>query len=114
MHSGYMTKRTCKLGVGAVLGWLGSMTAIFSANAAIELAAPFPVHAGSKPIDVTAGHAAPWLMDFDGDGLTDLLVGQFDDCKLRIYRNTGSKSETKFDVFGWFRAGTSEVKLPGG
>lgn len=100
--------------MGAVLGWLGAFAGVVSTNAAIELAAPFPVMAAGKPIDVTAGHAAPWVMDFDGDGLKDLVVGQFDDCKLRIYRNVGTKTESKYGLFGWFRAGATEVKLPGG
>lgn len=103
-----------KVGLGAILGWLGAATNIITASAAIELTAPFPVQADGKPVDVTSGHAAPCVMDFDGDGLPDLLVGQFDDCKLRIYRNSGTKSEHKFSVYGWFRAGKSEVKLTGG
>ena len=109
-----MKKDLFKLGADVLLGWIGMMASIATTSAAVELAAPFPVQAGGKPIDVTSGHAAPWVMDFDGDGLTDLVVGQFDDCKLRIYRNKGTKSEAKYDAFGWFRAGTSEVKLPGG
>jgi hypothetical protein len=42
-----------------------------------ELEAPVRLESGGKPIDVAGGHAAPSVADIDGDGTTDLLVGQF-------------------------------------
>ena len=53
--------------------------------------------AGAAPIDVDVGHAAPFVGDFDGDGRPDLLVGQFGDGKLRIYRNAGDAKAPRFD-----------------
>lgn len=44
-----------------------------------ELAAPVRIEAAGKPIDTDTGHAAPFVGDFDGDGVRDLLVGQFGD-----------------------------------
>ena len=35
------------------------------------------LEAGGTPIDVSVGHAAPYVLDFDGDGVRDLLVGEF-------------------------------------
>jgi hypothetical protein len=81
---------------------------------ASELLPPFRVEAKDGPIDVNVGHAAPWVTDFDGDGISDLLVGQFGEGKLRIYRNKGTKSEPKFDSFAWFQAGGSDGKVPSG
>ena len=75
---------------------------------------PFKVEAGGKPIDVDIGHAAPLMVDFDGDGIKDLLVGQFGEGKLRIYRNVGTKTEPKFDNFAWFKAGFADGKVPSG
>lgn len=69
-----------------------------------QLAQPFRVEAGGAPIDVEIGHAHPFVCDFDGDGTRDLLVGQFGQGRLRIYRNIGSNSEPKFDKFAWFEA----------
>ena len=40
---------------------------------------PVRLEAAGKPIDTEIGHAAPFVCDFDGDGLKDLLVGQFGD-----------------------------------
>ena len=46
-------------------------------GAAGEFAPPVRVEAAGKPIDTEVGHAAPFVGDFDGDGVDDLLVGQF-------------------------------------
>jgi FG-GAP repeat len=42
-----------------------------------ELEAPVRLESLGKPIDVLGGHAAPAVADVDGDGIRDLLVGQF-------------------------------------
>ncbi len=42
-----------------------------------ELDAPVRLESSGQPIDVKGGHAAPALADLDGDGVQDLLVGQF-------------------------------------
>src|SRR5438034_4865653 len=71
-----------------------------------ELEAPVPIMAEGQPIDVQReGHAAPFVGDFDGDGVLDLLVGQYHEGRLRIYRNIGTNSNPKFDTYTWFKAG---------
>ena len=67
-----------------------------------ELEAPFRVQAGGSWIDVEIGHAAPLWCDWNGDGLGDLLVGQFGEGKLRIYENVGQKGAPAFGNFGLF------------
>lgn len=57
---------------------------------------PFRVQAGGEFIDVEIGHAAPLLVDWDGDSKRDLLVGQFGQGKLRIYTNTGTDTAPTF------------------
>ncbi len=75
---------------------------------------PFRVEADGKPIDVTTGHAAPLWRDMDGDGLADLLVGQFGEGKLRIYRNSGTKTAPRFQGFTFAQAGGVDVTVPTG
>jgi hypothetical protein len=100
--------------------WAGQVLAslmawsVGAASSSSELQAPLRVLADGKPIDVDVGHAAPLVTDFDGDGRVDLLVGQFGEGKLRIYRNSGSNHAPKFDRFAWFKAGMSDGKVPSG
>jgi len=79
-----------------------------------ELLPPVRVEANGKPIDMELGNAAPFITDFDGDGVFDLMLGQRGECKLRIYRNLGSNKEPKFGVSAFFKAGGVDASLPGG
>lgn len=72
------------------------------------------VEAAGAPIDVDLGHAAPLFRDFDGDGLEDLLVGQFGDGLLRVYRNVGRRGAPAFDRFEWFQTQSGPGSIPAG
>jgi hypothetical protein len=95
----------------ATLCWaLGFLAApVFAAPPALPLAsdqeAPVQVQAGGKPIDVErSGTSALDVGDFDGDGVRDLLVGQYFEGRLRIYRNVGTNADPRFDSYTWFEA----------
>jgi hypothetical protein len=79
-----------------------------------ELAPPVRLMANGKPINVEIGHAAPFYGDFDGTGKPTLLVGQFSEGKLRIYPNTGTAKEPKFDKLTWFMDGKPKGTVPTG
>jgi hypothetical protein len=90
--------RTCTLALAAALCSL--------AASAAELLPPVPILAGGAPLDVEqVGHAAPFVADFDRDGVRDLLVGEFYKGRLRIYRNLGTNREPRFDRFTLFQNG---------
>jgi hypothetical protein len=90
--------------------------------------------AGDDFIDVTVGHAAPFMKDMNGDGLMDLLVGEFGDedfpvsrlpdsmqdskpgqysqGKLRVYLNQGTASVPKYEAFAYLQAGGEDASVP--
>jgi hypothetical protein len=79
-----------------------------------ELAPPVRLMAAGKPIDTNIGHAAPFVGDFDGDGVRDLLVGQFGEGILWIYRNEGTNSSPKLAAGAKFKDGHKDGRVPTG
>jgi hypothetical protein len=79
-----------------------------------DLMKPFRVEAGGHPVDVDTGHAAPLFVDLDSDGKQDLLVGQFDGGKLRIYENQGERGAPRFQRHAWFEANKEIASVPTG
>lgn len=82
--------------------------------AVADLAPAVKIEAAGEPIDVEVGHAAPFYADIDGDGLKDLLVGQFGGGELRIYKNIGARDEPQFDNYSIFEADGKEASVPYG
>ncbi len=79
-----------------------------------ELLPPVRLTAAGKPIDTDVGHAAPFVGDFDGDKVNDLLVGQFGEGLLWIYRNEGTNAEPKLAAGVKFQEGRKEGRVPTG
>ncbi len=79
-----------------------------------ELAPPVRLEAAGKPIDTEVGHAAPFVADWDGDGVRDLLVGQFGDGILWVYRNAGTDDRPKLARGVKFKGGKEDGRVPTG
>src|SRR5216117_2581987 len=79
-----------------------------------ELAPLVRLFAAGKPIDTAVGHAAPFVGDFDGDGVRDLLVGQFGSGILWIYRNEGTHAAPKLAAGVKFKDGSKDGCVPAG
>ena len=85
-----------------------------SAGLAPELSPPVRIEAAGKPIDTDIGHAAPFVGDFDGDGIPDLLVGQFGEGKLFIFHNTAVTGPMKLSAGRVFKDGAETGRVPTG
>jgi hypothetical protein len=82
---------------------------------ASDLERPVQITADGQPIDIQHdGHSAPFVGDFDGDGVNDLLVGEFEDGRLRIFRNLGTNAQPRFENYEWFKAGAELGRVPSG
>ncbi len=91
------------------------LSALVIAGAAVagaaEFAAPVRLDGGGEAVRVESpGYAAPWWADVDGDGKKDLLVGQFNNGKIRVYRNLG---ENKLAAGQWLKAEGQVAEVPG-
>ena len=78
---------------------------------AADFEPPVRLKAGGTAIRVEApGYAAPCWADIDGDGRKDLLVGQFHQGKIRVYKNLG---DGKLAAGEWLMADGSPAEVPG-
>ena len=94
---------------------LGGLMGLLGAGADNGLAEPVALEAAGRAIDMEhEGHAHPCVADLDDDGRKDLLVGEFYDGRLRIYRNLGTNAEPEFDGYEWFKAGANLGRIPSG
>ena len=72
---------------------------------------PVRLKAGGVPIRVEApGYAAPCLADLGGNGKLDLLVGQFRQGKIQVFKGRG---EGKFAKGTWLKADGKAAEVPG-
>jgi hypothetical protein len=57
------------------------------------------------------GHSSPWVADIDGDGINDLLVGDFSGL-FRFYRNEGTNEQPRYAKAVNLQAGGVDAKVP--
>ena len=78
---------------------------------AADFEAPVRLKAGGAAVRVESpGYAAPCWADIDGDGKKDLLVGQFNQGKIRVFKNLGAE---KFAAGDWLQAEGKVAEVPG-
>lgn len=57
------------------------------------------------------GHCGPWVHDVDGDGVRDLVVGDFSGL-FRLYRNEGTDQKPRYARAVNLKAGGEDAKVP--
>lgn len=78
-----------------------------------QLLAPVQILAADNPIDVKrTGHSAPCFADFDGDGLRDLIVGEYYEGRVRVFKNHGTQAQPLFQDFEWIVTEAGNAKVP--
>ncbi|MFO0887738.1 MAG: VCBS repeat-containing protein [Isosphaeraceae bacterium] len=78
---------------------------------AAEFERPARLTAGGAAVRVESpGYAAPCWADVDGDGRKDLVVGQFHQGKMRVFRNLG---DGKLAEGAWLQAEGKVAEVPG-
>ena len=76
-----------------------------------EFDKPIRLKGGDIAVSVESpGYAAPCWADIDGDGKKDLLVGQFNKGKIRVFKNLG---DMKLASGAWLMAEGSVAEVPG-
>lgn len=74
--------------------------------------APSAIQANGVPINVGyGGNASPFMVDWNGDGKQDLLLGQYDLGKIRFYANIGENYDPVFGDFVYLQADGADVSL---
>ncbi len=84
------------------------IAAAVSQAALPQFAAPFKVQAGGGDLTVEL-IADPFMVDWNGDGLNDLIVGQFTGGKIRFYPNTGTNQEPAFSGYTYLQADGADI-----
>lgn len=74
---------------------------------------PVRLKSANKFIDAAdvGGHASPWLVDVDGDGKRDMVVGDFSG-KFRLFLNTGTNGKPVYRDGGFLKAGGVDAEVP--
>jgi hypothetical protein len=84
-------------------------SAAFCGAADFEL--PVRLKAGDAAIRVESpGYAAPCWADIHADGQKQLLVGQFNQGKIRVFKHLGAE---KFAPGNWLQAEGTVAEVPG-
>jgi hypothetical protein len=77
-----------------------------------EFDTPVAIEANGAPINVgLGGNASPFVVDWNGDGKQDLLLGQYNGGKVRFYENIGENFAPVFGDSAFLQADGSDITL---
>jgi len=77
-----------------------------------QFASPVAIEAGGVPINVGyGGNASPFMVDWNGDGRQDLLLGQYNLGKVRFYANVGTNFNPTFSDYVFLQADGGDISV---
>ena len=76
-----------------------------------SFSSPFFVQANGTDLIVSASIPDPCVVDWDGDGLKDLVIGQFSTGKIRFYPNSGTNENPVFTTYTFIQAGGIDITM---
>jgi hypothetical protein len=59
-------------------------------------------------------YAAPSIVDWDGDGINDMILGQFTSGYIRFYKNVGTNDSPLFTSFSYLQADGINITMGSG
>jgi hypothetical protein len=96
----------------AALAAAGTFPAAASADFLLLLGAEERVEANGADI-VVSGYSVPSFEDWDGDGLSDIIVGEGSGisplARVRVYPNVGIESDPSFEEFFYVQSAGSDL-----
>lgn len=67
-----------------------------------------------EPMKTEYGHNSPCVVDWNGDGKKDLLVGEFHSQKLKYYENIGENANPIFGEGEYMQADGVDIEVKAG
>lgn len=81
---------------------------LFTTLAYAQFDAPFIIQANGVNL-VADVICDPVFTDWNGDGLNDLVIGQFTQGKIRFYPNSGTNQNPVFTSFSYLQADGADI-----
>ena len=76
-----------------------------------DFASPFFVQANGVDLVVSSSIPDPCVVDWDGDGVKDLVIGHFAGGNVRFYPNSGTNAAPVFTSYTLIQAGGSNISV---
>lgn len=70
----------------------------------------YMLECSGSPIDV-GYYGSPCVVDWDGDDVQDLVLGQFSNGNIRFYQNEGTNADPVLNSFSYLQADGSNIAM---
>jgi hypothetical protein len=117
-----MRRQVWCVALTAVIGLALAVRGDFSNEVPADQAVPLESNVFEAPVRLESvegvidsgavwGHSSPWVVDVDGDGVRDLIVGDFSGF-FQLYRNEGSNQKPRYAKATKLQAGGVDAQVP--